>query len=522
MKRKNESHSPAAVSPSKKRMTFAPRGDMARNEEGPMSITEWEERADRGESPVGPMSAGMEPGEKGFGTIPPELMERVLGHMNPVELSRVRPSYKSLAEVATGMLHRREAHARAGLCPAGDVDLCRGSLVCAIAADDVDSMWDIMFAQRIAPGAQGIEGTTTIDDLYTAMERGPCYVFASLAEPNQVTAIIQDSDEVSLEGLAANASAPRALASLMPYVTEDTIMRGRLIRTAIRKMGRCIWICHLSPMAEIESGDLAERAASPIAWRGQPVAMPTALDEEEEEEEKDFARELALFREHGAISCNVVVYDASAIAGALLYRLSSDDRATLLSRLGWNPLNDLVDQVGGFAYDVVSWTWDYYRIPPEDRPQQAQFVRGLPSGYTDVLTNAEPFFLSPLPTNEREYSLFLDMLQAVRRQLRLDVTALTGWPDLLNTFLDAGFTPRSKLVRPGIFPGEWFVSTVWSRLVHKIKIHQEESVFRPLFVEAASTSPTLRPIAASWLIHPIVETILRQVDTIYTHRFGVP
>lgn len=87
--------------------------------------------------------------------LPPDVIETLLQRLSSREIARAIPASREIAAVGSDILRRREERTRTTLCPT-EVS-CRGSLLCAILADDDEAMRRIIFpTQCHAPGAQSV------------------------------------------------------------------------------------------------------------------------------------------------------------------------------------------------------------------------------------------------------------------------------------------------------------------------------------------------------------------------------
>lgn len=413
----------------------------------------------------------------------------------------------------------KEKHIPAALCPTEA--LCRGSLLCAIAADDAHAVRRILSHRRGQLLERGLcDAAAAADqDFDDLMENSPCRIFYSLSYPGRIMPVASDCFSATPAKVAVLSGAQRALALFLPEVMGRPSWPERmynLLHIAISAMGQIVWMGRFSGLDKLQPRgafpvataiDL-DRAASAITWRGEassiPSLPPRILRQEPMLEEAS--------RRNGML-WTVEVYDAPAVIDVLLRGAS----ALAKQPYRVNPLEILRTTMQTFVSQLVLWAdrlYDAgYRSSSLNR-KDSTHVRSLPRGYRNLLDDLKPLYTTAAPHDEEEYRQFLDMLREVRETLATHVLHLTRWPEVLTVLLDAGFDPRDRAVY-------YSPVTVGQRLSQSIEsLRPSIGLSRHLFSyeEIASRHiPSQRP-TEYWMGEPVILSILGEMDAIYAHQ----
>jgi len=444
--------------------------------------------------------------------LPTEILWDILGRMGTADVSRARSVSTGFMNVSTDVLRTIETRTRNTICP--DSAICDGSLFCAVASDDVQTVQNIVFAKRIMPRDKKVNNTEV------TLMGGPCRVMGWEGLPDVAYPLAEMAGAVTLDTFAVETSAPNMLALLVPSIVgRGESAWGALVSRSIVCMGRCIWIAHFTdaalprqahstapPMGDSVEWRARVRAASAIPWRGQPVTAPVPPREGWD----DPVLDKAIAR--GGVEWTTILYDSPAIARILLAPMT-DAQAVALSEsqdihflLAF--VNTLIEISGTFGWwiDVT-----HKRSITEGEATISAMVNSVPQAYAKLVKHMAPFFTMPV-TNAAQYNVFQELVITLQSKFYRDLLAITGWTRLLDILLDAGLSPNQKA-------GKGHEASVLQRQRALAATIKPSPI--PTSANRTVLSNPLNRSFTNWVEEIVALRILGDIERIYRWRFLV-
>lgn len=442
-------------------------------------------------------------------TLPTEVLWNIVGRLGPAGVSRARGVSRAFQDIGASMLQRIETRTRNTVCP--DSAICKGSLLCAVASDDVQSVQNILFLERTLPGNMKLTGDDTIETL----KSGPCRVMKWTGLPDLVSHISAVNETLTLDAFAVETSAINVLAFLMPsIIRRGAHVWGKLVNRAIKLMGHCIWIAHFTDTASASWGSLRNppttnaahwhaqvRAASAISWRGQLVGEPGGAGGNWDDRVLNNAITL------GGVQWTTVLCDSLAMTRILLAPATPPlGVMRLVGRTHTNFLLTLVESIIKTSRQFGLWTEILHKELIVGRTESVNNeINSMPSAYVKLFRDMNPFYTTPV-TNATEYEQFQETIIAMQDTFYQDLLSITGWMDLLDVLLDAGLHPYQGI-------GKGSRATVLQS--------QRELAMRFPQYTAPTTDEVLDPMNRSfkyWVEQVVTVRILADIEEVYRQR----
>lgn len=378
-------------------------------------------------------------------TLPTEVLWDIVGRLGPTGVSRVRGASRAFQDIGTAILEPIKARTHSTVCP--NSAICDGSLLCAVASDDVQAVEDILFVERTRPGNK------TVDNVEIALMGGPCRVIKWEYNINNARSVRARANALTLDAFAVETSAPNVLTFLMPSIMRRGASAwASLLSEAIKSMGHCIWIAHFTDTAPLLQGSLERtptitatdwrallRAASAISWRGQRVTEP----ETQRRWPIDAMLDDAIAR--NSVEWTTILYDSPAMARILTAPTIQFQQAA--ASIGPKHTHFLftfaksILKISGLFGNWISATYGYLLTGNAERVER--ILDSLPSAYVKLFHDMAPFYAMSV-TNAEQHSAFREAVITLQDTFYQDLLAITGWLDLLNVLLDAGLRPRQN------------------------------------------------------------------------------